>query len=328
MNLCFVGDCIPGQGMPFRACPLGRTIGNLECAFSDDAITGGKAYTSVLPVERIELVPNGGFAALSVANNHVYDAGGSQFGCFIKELMAKGVHYFGTRDHPFADLTDGQEHVAVIGCLEPCRSRGPAIFRQEDVEGLVGSIRSKFQFIYVYPHWGKEGEYTHWPSPSQRRLARRWIDAGADGVFGCHSHVFQGRETYRGKPIYYSLGNYCFDHPESRLYKGTEKGLVVEIAEDGQIREMIMPMDGSLRELEVKERQLLEDISSPLASWTTWRWAKAIGQFNINKNMASWHIRLKKQFVKTLPKFLIWQILPQTVLFRIASMRQACGRQS
>ena len=328
MNLCFVGDCIPGQ--PFSACPLGQTIGNLECAFSDDAIPGGKAYTSVLPVERIESIPNGRFAALSVANNHVYDAGGTKFIFTIKKLMTKGVNFFGTLDRPFAELTDGQEHVAIIGCLEPCRSRGPEIFRQEDVEGLVSAIRNRFQFVYVYPHWGKEGEYTHWPSPSQRHLAKRWIDAGADGVFGCHSHVFQGRETYQGKPIYYSLGNYCFDHPEGRLYAGTDKGLVVKVCDDGRICAYVKPKNDSSRRMVEEERRLLEEISQPLSSWTTWKWAKAIGPFNIKKNTASWKIRLRRNFIKTFPKFLIWQILPKTLLFRMAGIStfSSCQRNT
>lgn len=36
------------------------------------------------------------------------------------------------------------------------------------------------------------------------------IDAGADAVIGSHPHVVQGTETYNGKPIVYSLGNFCF----------------------------------------------------------------------------------------------------------------------
>lgn len=45
----------------------------------------------------------------------------------------------------------------------------------------------------------------------------------------------------------------------------------------------------------------------------------AIGAFNLKENTVSWHIRLKKDFVKTLPKYLVWQVLPKTLLFRVAS---------
>ena len=163
-----------------------------------------------------------------------------------------------------------------------------------------------------------------WPSPRQRKLARRWIDAGADGIFGSHSHVFQGREFYNGKPIYYSLGNFYFPHLESKLYEGTDVGLCVEI-EDGKVEERFV-RNGVLidDESEIKHlKELLESISVPLKNWTTWKWARAVGPFNIKKNMASWKIRLRKNFVKTLPKFLVWQILPKTLLFRAASMKGA-----
>ena len=49
------------------------------------------------------------------------------------------------------------------------------------------------------------------PSARQRQLARLMIDHGADAVVGGHPHVTQGAETYRGKPIIYSLGNFVFD---------------------------------------------------------------------------------------------------------------------
>ena len=44
----------------------------------------------------------------------------------------------------------------------------------------------------------------------QRALGRAAIDAGADLVIGTHPHVIQGIETYRGRRIVYSLGNFVF----------------------------------------------------------------------------------------------------------------------
>ena len=319
MSLLFVGDWLPKDTRHVTFPPNQLVIGNLECAFADSEIDGGKAYTSVLPKEAIKNVVCAGFAALSLANNHAYDAGTESFVWAHDELAQREVRLFGTGDTPCVDLFDGGNSIAVIGCLEPCRSRGAKIFRQEDVEDIILSIRRSYQRVYVYPHWGKEGEYTRWPSPAQRRLSRHWIDLGADGVFGSHSHVFQGRETYKGKPIYYSLGNFCFDQPEGKQYSGTDKGLAVVIEPDGQIHELIKTLNGDLRELDSEEKRLLDDISSQLLSWTTWTWAKAIGPFYLSKNSASWTIRLKKHFWRTLPKYLIWQVLPKTILFRIAS---------
>ncbi len=320
MSFCIVGDwaAVDSRVRRFRDM---LAVGNLECAFADGDVSNGKAYTSVLKTFCLDHLTVAGFDAMSIANNHVYDAGGKCFDSLVAELERRNIRYFGTREKPFAELKVGTKKVAVIGSLEPCRSRGPRIFRQEDVLSLVKCIRNDFDKVYVYPHWGKEGEYTRWPSPKQRNLARRWIDAGADGVFGSHSHVFQGREYYKGKPIYYSLGNYYFPHPESKLYEGTDVGLCVEVCDDGVKVVEHFVKDGKAITEDTESGELrakLDAISEPLKDWTTWKWAKAIGPFNLKKNTSSWKIRLRKNFGWTLPKFLVWQVLPKTLLFRVA----------
>ena len=322
MKFCFVGDWAPRKSRDYGFADQ-FVIGNLECAFTDGEVASGKAYVSILPVSCIDHVATAGGFALSVANNHVYDAGVQGFDSLVFELERRNVRYFGTRERPFAEFKGGTKRIAVIGCLEPCRSRGARIFRQEDVLTLVNNIRGEFDLVYVYPHWGKEGEYTCYPAPWQQKLAKCWIDAGADGVFGSHSHVFQGREYYKGKPIYYSLGNFFFPHPESKLYEGTDVGLCVEVGDDGEkvVERFIKNGDVIAEEVALGElRDKLDVISAPLKDWTTWKWAKAIGPFNLKKNMASWKIRLRKNFIKTFPKFLVWQILPKTLLFRLAGL--------
>ena len=63
--------------------------------------------------------------------------------------------------------------------------------------------------ILVSLHWGQE--HTLEPTPMQRSAARRLIDAGADALICHHTHTLQTIESYRGKCIYYSLGNFIFD---------------------------------------------------------------------------------------------------------------------
>ena len=41
-------------------------------------------------------------------------------------------------------------------------------------------------------------------------MAHAILDAGADCIVGTHPHVVQGIESYGGKPIFYSLGNFVF----------------------------------------------------------------------------------------------------------------------
>jgi len=62
--------------------------------------------------------------------------------------------------------------------------------------------------LVTYMHWGNEHE--HEPVVDQLRVARRAIDWGADIVVGCHAHVVQTYEEYRGRWIFYGLGNFLF----------------------------------------------------------------------------------------------------------------------
>jgi poly-gamma-glutamate synthesis protein (capsule biosynthesis protein) len=74
------------------------------------------------------------------------------------------------------------------------------------------------------PHWGEEYELI--PSERQKREARLFIDAGADAVIGGHPHVVQPAETYNGKTIFYSLGNFVFDQYFS---EETMKGIAIRL---------------------------------------------------------------------------------------------------
>ncbi len=90
----------------------------------------------------------------------------------------------------------------------------------------LAEVKEQADFIVVYTHWGKEYEGV---TLEMKALAHEFIDAGADLVIGSHPHVIQEREEYRGKHIYYSLGNFIFDQyfrPE------TQAGLLVRATFD------------------------------------------------------------------------------------------------
>jgi poly-gamma-glutamate capsule biosynthesis protein CapA/YwtB (metallophosphatase superfamily) len=62
--------------------------------------------------------------------------------------------------------------------------------------------------------------------PYQKELAHAAIDAGADIVYGHGSHVVQGVEIYKGKPILYCVGNFAMDWIRMRPNK---EGLLVRV---------------------------------------------------------------------------------------------------
>lgn len=73
----------------------------------------------------------------------------------------------------------------------------------------IRALRKQVELVILSCHWGVSGsesivEY-------QRTIAREAIEEGADLVFGHHPHVVQGIEIWKGKPIFYSTGNFTFD---------------------------------------------------------------------------------------------------------------------
>jgi poly-gamma-glutamate synthesis protein (capsule biosynthesis protein) len=82
--------------------------------------------------------------------------------------------------------------------------------------------------VIVFPHWGVE--YTTRVTSQQSRLAHSAIDAGADLVIGNHPHWAGAVEIYRGKPIWYALGNFVFDQTWS---EPTMEGITLELTFQG-----------------------------------------------------------------------------------------------
>jgi poly-gamma-glutamate synthesis protein (capsule biosynthesis protein) len=127
-------------------------------------------------------------------------------------------------------------------------------------------------------------EYTDKPNDSQISFAHKAIDAGAELVIGSHPHVVQPVEKYKGKYIFYSLGNFVFDQMQSR---DTKRGLAVKIIfnKEGVAKVSFYPVliqDFSQPEfLEGSEAtQVLSRLDYPLAENVGFEWDKTAHQFN------------------------------------------------
>jgi poly-gamma-glutamate synthesis protein (capsule biosynthesis protein) len=81
---------------------------------------------------------------------------------------------------------------------------------EEDVEMVrdhIRRVKEEADFLIVSVHWGREYEDT--PSEGQMKLGHGMIDGGADMIIGHHPHTAQSIESYKGKYIFYSLGNFA-----------------------------------------------------------------------------------------------------------------------
>lgn len=81
-------------------------------------------------------------------------------------------------------------------------------------------------FIIVIAHGGHE--HYKLPSPRMKKWYRFFVDAGANAVIGHHTHVISGFEVYNQAPIFYSLGNFCFDW-EGLRNKPWNNGMIIRL---------------------------------------------------------------------------------------------------
>lgn len=94
----------------------------------------------------------------------------------------------------------------------------------EDLEAMIQDIRKLRECVdvlVVSMHWG-----VHFvPSVVamyQYEIGHAAIDAGADIIIGHHPHLLKGIEVYKGKAIFFSLGNFGTTLTLSTLMKDTE----------------------------------------------------------------------------------------------------------
>jgi poly-gamma-glutamate capsule biosynthesis protein CapA/YwtB (metallophosphatase superfamily) len=83
---------------------------------------------------------------------------------------------------------------------------------QEEIAAAVRSARATAQIVIVSIHAHEQGDSPNVPASFLMTFARAMIDAGADVVVGHGPHALRGIEIYRGKPIFYSLGNFVFEN--------------------------------------------------------------------------------------------------------------------
>ncbi len=338
-EMVFLGDWLPRRELDLRNCLNGGVgVANLECAFSSRPVVSGKAHTAVVGIESIDIVARSGLGGLNLANNHTLDAGAEAMARATSAIRDRcPTQLFGTRDNPFGQWTLGTRTVAVIGCIEKCRSRGRHLMPLEHVTPLIRQLRDHFDRVLVFPHWGKEGEYAGHPSPGQIRTARRWIEAGAAGVVGHHAHGIHGWGQVGTRRVYYCIGNLDFDHPEGSEYPQTRSALLVRVAfgnpADRWSHTLIatgarpgVALEGEeLGKASQRLARLSTDLEGP---WDCWRWARAVGPIYIRKSRRSWRIRLSRSPVGTLPRYLIWNLLPTNLLLRAGHLLGPCGREA
>lgn len=211
---------------------------NLESPLTNRPPVPDKRFAYTTPPERLEWYLDAGFNMISLANNHIADAGEAGIQDTIEAIedraraRGKTVHHAGAgrsgnaRYEPVLLEPEGRD--LRIAYFATGFSDSPSVVHWSRDEGLFRAIRSsadsgEFDLIVVSAHAGIE--YQHVPADSVQAAYRGYVDAGADLVLGHHPHVIQPVEHYGDGLIFYSLGNFVFASrtqrhhaTEARLY--------------------------------------------------------------------------------------------------------------
>jgi len=173
---------------------------------------GNPHYTSILK--------DGSIEAVNLANNHCMDFLNKGFTDTAETLDHAGITYFG--DKKIAVYEKNGVKIGLIGVntLGPLEEGVNTRNLMSGLKADIQTLKERTSLIIVSFHWGKENTYS--PTHEQRQLGRFAVDQGADLVLGHHPHVLQAYETYRGKCIVYSLGNFVFGGNSNPKYRDTE----------------------------------------------------------------------------------------------------------
>ncbi len=245
LNIVFTGDILLDRGVRrvinhhgvdhlfsdgidsvFRSAQI--VVGNLECPATKIESPVFKQYIFRSEPEWLDTLRLHGITHLNLANNHSIDQGREGLLDTKRNIKAAGMVPIGAGASmreaagPVL-LASSPRKVWLVPSLrlalenysyltdKPCVSQEPMDSLMQRVFQLRKADSTAV--IIVSLHWG--GEHTSKPVPRQRMEAHQLILAGADALICHHTHTLQTIETFRGKPIYYSIGNFIFDptHP-------------------------------------------------------------------------------------------------------------------
>jgi len=251
LTLTFVGDIMPGgffaedldrlreTWLPDAARPWFESdvvFANLECVASSDGPPLEDKILLHAPPAALDVLQDIHCHVVNLANNHQMDYGIEASEATRARLDELGISHGGagrTLDEARKPVLL-ERHGLTIGFLfyswthefaepVPAATADTPGVSPFDLPGILDGVRQLKDkgtaVVVVSLHWG-EGK-SHHARPENVAQARAIIDAGADVVVGHHTHCLQGWELYRGKPIFYSLGNFLSaayrKRPDKRL---------------------------------------------------------------------------------------------------------------
>jgi len=227
-----------GADYPFESVlPLLRrapiVLGNLEGPFAQVAEREPRTHSYRVDPAHASAVRRAGINIVTLANNHLLDCGRAGVIETLAALDHAGNASVGAgldkvAAHRPVIRTIGGLRIGVLGyywnrrCAARANLPGSAMDPPEALAADIGALREQVDRVVVTFHWGVP--YERQPSSGDRAKAHLAVDCGADVVIGHHPHLIQPVGVYRGRPIFYSVGNFAFGSGNSRA-----EGLMVGV---------------------------------------------------------------------------------------------------
>lgn len=212
-------------------------ICNFEAPIKSDGPVTKKCGPKIDQSEKSpDFLIDNGFNVVLLSNNHMMDH--DSIGCektkeAFNRIIAVGAgrakEAYKVRSHRIKNKTIGylslcQHEFGIVESRDE-EGFGVAWTGSLDIQEIINEAKKSVDFLFVFPHAGVEQSFA--PLPHWRKLYKKYIDWGADGVIASHPHTPQGWEYYKNKPILYSLGNFYFDELSGDEY--WNKGLMANM---------------------------------------------------------------------------------------------------
>jgi len=171
--------------------------------------------------DNAKLIKDIGFDAVTLANNHILDQDEQGVWDTIKACKSAGLQTVGADKN----LEEAKKPLIIeiknkkIGLINLCeqefniateKTAGANPFTAIDAYYQIKSLRPKVDHLIIVFHGGLE--YHHIPLPGFIKNCKFMVDCGVDAVICHHTHYISGYEYYKGKPIFYGLGNFAFNY--------------------------------------------------------------------------------------------------------------------
>lgn len=163
-----------------------------------------------------------GFNCVTLANNHFFDYGEDGVKLTLRKFSDYKIDTVGggmslkEAAKVLYKVIDNKT-LAIINCCEhefsvaSDNSAGSNPLNPIQQYNTIKEARKKANYVIIIVHGGHE--HYQLPSIRMQETYRFFIDAGADAIVNHHQHCYSGYEIYNNKPIFYGLGNFCFDYP-------------------------------------------------------------------------------------------------------------------